>query len=37
MGFASKGGVKNHVETSSSVLQANLVALSRSLVFHERI
>lgn len=37
MGFASKGGVKNHVQTSSSVLQANPVALSRSLVFHERI
>lgn len=37
MGFASKGGVKNHVETSSSVLQANPVALSRSLVFHERV
>jgi len=37
MGFASKGGVKNHVETSSSVLQANPVALSRSLVFQERI
>ncbi|GAU37659.1 hypothetical protein TSUD_220840 [Trifolium subterraneum] len=38
-GFASsKGDENNHVvEVSSSVLKANPAALSRSLVFHERI
>lgn len=35
--FASKGGDKNHVVETSSILQANPAALSRSLVFHERI
>ncbi|WJX62590.1 hypothetical protein P8452_47569 [Trifolium repens] len=37
-GFATKGDEKNHVvEVSSSVLQVNPAALSRSLVLHERI
>jgi hypothetical protein len=37
-GFATKGDEKNHiVEVFSSVLQVNPAALSRSLVFHERI
>jgi len=37
-GYASTGGDKNHVvEANSSVLKANPSALSRSLVFHERI
>jgi len=37
-GFASMGGDRNHVvEAASSVLKANPAALSRSLVFHERI
>ncbi|KAK2429103.1 cyclic dof factor [Trifolium repens] len=37
-GFASKGVENNQVvEVSSSVMKANPAALSRSLVFHERI
>ncbi|XP_045810613.1 cyclic dof factor 1-like [Trifolium pratense] len=37
-GFASKGDEESYVvEASSSILQANPAALSRSLVFHERI
>ncbi|KAE9449284.1 hypothetical protein C3L33_18814, partial [Rhododendron williamsianum] len=33
--FQSKGGEKNHMSDTSSVLQANPAALSRSLNFHE--
>lgn len=33
--FQSKGGEKNHISDTSSVLQANPAALSRSINFHE--
>lgn len=33
--FQSKGGEKNHMSDTSSVLQANPAALSRSINFHE--